>query len=626
MPRVKPKDWVPVGVPSLEPSALASIRTPVSCCVVASPGAGKTEFLAQKATYLLQTGICTDPKQILAVSFKREAAFTLMERVAVRCNPEMATRFTSQTFDGFSKGLVDRFLSVIPAHWRPSRDYEIVEPKWRDYQQSLVSSRQASRVWAPGVAALSERQFESHLLGQVRLPADIRDASTPLEFAVFRWIAENLRGGTGSSLTFAMINRLAELLLRANPQILSGLRMTYPFVFLDEFQDVTYGQYDLLATAFHGSGATLTAVGDNKQRIMSWAGARPDAFNRFVADYAAEERSLGFNYRSSPALVEFQHIVARALDPTYVQTNSAVPSTIDGHAVAFWAMERQASEAPYLAKWIKADCKKSKLAPRDYALIVRQKVDDEEKRLAPAFAREGIRLRNEARRIKAFALQDLLAEHLVRVVLAVFRLASQERAPGEWALARDSLFALRQVNPSRVGASKTEAELEKIIGRLRSGLVKLKPTPENSVKLLDFALEQLNFKAFAWAYPAYAVGDQLDLARESLYEFMRECAQGAPTWTECLDRFEGIDSVPLLTIHRSKGLQYHTTVILGLDDKQWWAFSLEPEDAMSAFFVALSRAKQRIILTYASENGNELLTTVYELLERANLDAIEIDA
>ena len=55
-----------------------------------------------------------------------------------------------------------------------------------------------------------------------------------------------LRPGQPSALTFVGINRLAELLLRANPHIRRALIATYPFVFVDEFQDTTYAQYDFL--------------------------------------------------------------------------------------------------------------------------------------------------------------------------------------------------------------------------------------------------------------------------------------------------------------------------------------------------------------------------------------------
>ncbi|MEV0392925.1 UvrD-helicase domain-containing protein [Polymorphospora rubra] len=77
-------DWRPSGVDDLEPAAWNALRDPGNAAVVAGPGAGKTEFLAQRATYLLQTGICPWPRRILAISFKRDAAANLGQRVAAR--------------------------------------------------------------------------------------------------------------------------------------------------------------------------------------------------------------------------------------------------------------------------------------------------------------------------------------------------------------------------------------------------------------------------------------------------------------------------------------------------------------------------------------------------------------
>jgi hypothetical protein len=78
MKRFVPADtWIPVGVKSLEPNALHVVRDEVNGLVVAGPGAGKTELLAQRACYLLQTGLCPPPHQILAISFKKDAAANL---------------------------------------------------------------------------------------------------------------------------------------------------------------------------------------------------------------------------------------------------------------------------------------------------------------------------------------------------------------------------------------------------------------------------------------------------------------------------------------------------------------------------------------------------------------------
>lgn len=69
MSLVRPEDWVPQGIVELEDRAWEALReTDRSVCVTAGAGAGKTEFLAQKASYLLQTGLCLAPKRILAIS------------------------------------------------------------------------------------------------------------------------------------------------------------------------------------------------------------------------------------------------------------------------------------------------------------------------------------------------------------------------------------------------------------------------------------------------------------------------------------------------------------------------------------------------------------------------------
>ena len=92
---------------------------------MAGPGAGKTELLAQRACYLLQTGTLTGSRRILALSFKRSAAQELYDRVAARCGPELAQRLESYTFAAWAKGLVDRFRLAIPAAYRPTADYLI---------------------------------------------------------------------------------------------------------------------------------------------------------------------------------------------------------------------------------------------------------------------------------------------------------------------------------------------------------------------------------------------------------------------------------------------------------------------------------------------------------------------
>src|SRR4051812_8594604 len=121
-----PRDtWSPVGIEALEPAALEAVKHDGSACVTAGPGAGKTELLAQRAAYLLMSGMCKRPQRILAISFKRDAAKNLSERVRERCGAELSRRLTSVTFDSFTKSIVDRFGLCLPVGWRPPAYYEI---------------------------------------------------------------------------------------------------------------------------------------------------------------------------------------------------------------------------------------------------------------------------------------------------------------------------------------------------------------------------------------------------------------------------------------------------------------------------------------------------------------------
>src|SRR5690242_13461534 len=93
--RVRPHDWRPIGVEELEANALQVVRATNNRSVIAGPGAGKTELLAQRAAYLLQTGWARAPRRVLAICYKRDAASNLVARVRQRCHRNHAGRFDS---------------------------------------------------------------------------------------------------------------------------------------------------------------------------------------------------------------------------------------------------------------------------------------------------------------------------------------------------------------------------------------------------------------------------------------------------------------------------------------------------------------------------------------------------
>ena len=379
-----PNEWRPAGIAELEGGAWQALRSHKNRVVIAGPGAGKTELLAQRACYLLQTGIVRSPRRILAISFKRDAAKNLKDRVALRCDSNDAARFDSLTFDAFAKGLLDRFNLALPEVWRPSADYEI-----------LFTTRRNFDDFVRDLDLPTAANFERDAVLGSELPAAGLDLQSPIEHAAAIWWHQKLRDGSRSNLTFPMIGRLVELLIRTNPMIRQALRATYSHVFLDEFQDTTHVQYDLVKSVFWGSDAVLTAVGDNKQQIMRWAMALDDPFSMFEEDFKAERIQLSNNYRSSPTLVRIQHDIALSVDENAGDVESRVTANVDEEACEILEFATPEDEANHLADFIESQITQGMATPRDFAILVRQRPDRYFQRLESIFRDWGLAVRDE---------------------------------------------------------------------------------------------------------------------------------------------------------------------------------------------------------------------------------------
>lgn len=90
-------------------------------------------------------------------------------------------------------------------------------------------------------------------------------------------------------------------------------------------------------------------------------------------------------------------------------------------------------------------------------------------------------------------------------------------------------------------------------------------------------------------------------------------------------RYEGVNALALMTLHKSKGLEYHTVIFIGLDDSAWWNYPQDTAEATAGFFVAFTRAKQRVIFTYTPQRGaRNTIAPLYALLKAAGVQKTEI--
>lgn len=622
---VDPAAWRPIGVEDLEPAAWDALRSEGSTVVVAGPGAGKTEFLAQRAAYLLQTGICPVPQRILAISFKTDAAKNLRTRVQSRIDPRQARRLDSLTFDAFTKLLVDRFKRGLRHPYRLDHGYDLWFPKARDYRDYLSDlAGAAPDEWRHAVAAIQPNSFEPVLVGCRRLDPLGVEASDGESFAIRTWWDQALPADAQARLTFTNINRLAELLVRTTPQIRRALWTTYPFVFVDECQDTTAAQFDLLTSLFGDSPTRVTAVGDSKQRIMGWAGALADALTEVAAAFGADRFPLVMNHRSVPDLISLQRHVAWMLEPSDGPDQLGQPLPDGTDAAGVWSTKRITSEVERVAADISARLAADDVGPSDCAILVRQTPEVFEPELAAALNVQGMGLRNEAERIGRSTLQDLLVEELTKYVVAVVRVVAEQRNPEAWSHATQVLRNALALDFDDETAARRMADHFDLWVSEQQTWTRVTPvTADSANELVTRAIDLVGEQSLRSLVPSYQAGDSFEIAAEALRIRVGQVADGQ-SWQTLADAVLATGSVPMLTVHKSKGLEFEHVYFLGLDDRQWWAHEPGEVEGVSTFFVGLSRARQTARFCFCEQRGPRIRVAEFlDTLVQANVPVEE---
>lgn len=607
------EDWCPAAGFRLEVEAMDTVINDKNTLVVAGPGAGKTELLAQRACFLLETNTCRYPKKILAISFKKDAADNLKERVELRCGKELASRFESKTYDAFAKEIVDRFKNSLDESYRPSNNYNIAENS--DVRRAFEIAGLSFR----GNQTDFNRAYGNKLsINKLPLHTDFID-----KIFIDAWnvlLKGNKDNNFESSLTFEMISRLAEYLIRTNRYIKKAIEMTYSHVFLDEFQDTTSIQYDLVKACFFKTATIITAVGDGKQRIMLWAGARKSIFEDFQNDFLSQKRTLIMNHRSAPRLVEIQKAMYNRLNEEIIdlQTNEKWNHE-DGEAY-LRLFKDYIKEADILSEEI-ARLLETGIKINEICILVKQSVDIYSKEIINKLSQLNIKARNEA------VYQDLLKEDIIKILVSLFRLASNDRRPDDWDYIYDILGELYGIDEGYKPKILNDfiSKVELMINDLKANL---NITDEKQFSdLVDSKVEYISYEKFASKFQQYKSKDYFDDLVDKFKRLVWIEYNETKDWIKAIDNFEGKNSISIMTIHKSKGLEYDTIFFVGLEDSAFWNFKNQPDEDRCAFFVALSRAKRRIDFTFSSDRPvgfsnlqkHDCINEFYELFKNTEI-------
>ena len=544
--------------------------------VGAGPGTGKTRTLTARVLFLVREKNVR-PENILALTFSRKAAAEMQERIASE-DETIAARAAITTFHSYG-------LDLLRRHWKlaglPPRPLMLTEAE---------------------AFALLERRIAGLELGPLRylhdpaypLPEALRAISkvkesglTPEEVAqraeasgdeIWQDIARLYAAYEGllrehGALDFADLVVRPLRLLEAYSDVLAGERSKWRQVLVDEYQDINRSGARLVQLLTGPDGTALWAVGDLRQAIYAFRGASPANVARFAEDFPGGRRmDLAVNYRSRPGLV-------------------SLFGQASGEGSEVWEPRREGLASATLA-----------IAPHDagqaegMASAMQQYVEDGYawKELAVL-----CRTRNQARNLKKALVArgipvgpgpdegGLLTRPDVRKLLA--------RLDEKTETQKDAYDSLIEMLYGSEGMARTLIE------------------PEAVTSLLMLAL------TFREREAILRLGETRPI--RSFLEHLRRLtrlgtAPSAPT-------NENEDAVRLLTVHGAKGLEFPAVFVPNLavgrfpprpmpglltplpseDEAKEEPGTVASEEEARLFFVALTRARDHLVLSRAVKHG-----------------------
>lgn len=393
------------------------------------------------------------------------------------------------------------------------------------------------------------------------------------------------------SITFADMVPLAVEIIESSQIARNAIRQTYSHVFLDEFQDCTNEQYQLIKACFEGTSTRLTAVGDTKQRIMGWAGALEGIFETYAEDFDALPLSLYQNFRSAPRLRRMQNAMVRLMDPPAALDDEDLPG--DAGEIEVLRFDTDDDEADTLADAVRGWIDDEGLNPTEIAVLVSKQQKLYGQKLRAALEARGVPYRDEDE------VQNLASEPVAALIVDFLLVAAGQRQPAAYRRLLDLVVFGRGLDQER--EYQTRSRWDRFVAGVKQRIA----TGETDLKNLDHLqtivselLDAVGRDAVVGLSPDYAQGGYLQQQIEATIDRAHTPLSDGADTAAALASFSGDRAVRIMSIHKSKGLEYDTVVMLGVEQQTFWG---KEEEERSAYFVGISRAKRRLYLTVCDQ-------------------------
>lgn len=650
------------GLNSPQREAVTTVEGPVM--VIAGAGSGKTKALTHRIAYMIQEGI--NPFSIMALTFTNKAAKEMKDRIMKLVDPHAARNVWMGTFHS----IFARILRIEAQHLGFTPDFTIYDT---DDSKQLIN------------AILKERELDTkaypakYILHRISMAKsalytpedycnnfdiqqqDLR-ANKPLIGEIFKTYNNRLQ--RANAMDFDDILFYTNVLLRDFPEILYKYQQRFEYILVDEYQDTNYAQY-LIIRRIAAMRENICVVGDDAQSIYGFRGANIQNILNFKNDYP-EQRLIRLeqNYRSTKTIVNAANSV---IDHNKDQIKKKVWSDKEeGELITVLRATSDNEEGTLVANSIFGYKMSRQLNNKDFAILYR--TNSLSRSIEESLRKQDIRYRiygglsfYDRKEVK-----DLLAyfrvvinphdeQALLRIINYPVRgigkttierlmVVADERQKGIWdVISSEEEPMPKDFNSGTVNKLRNFATMIKSFQTLLNkqnaielakhicntvGIIKdLKEddTPEGLARVQNIE-ELLNaIMEFSDKQVDEVTGEQNEV---TLNKFMEDVA--LLTDQDKKDD-EDDDYVTLMTIHSAKGLEFPYVYIVGLEENlfpgiQSLSTREDLEEERRLFYVALTRAETKLVLSYAESRyrwGNLTLSEPSRFIEEIDQSLIE---
>ena len=362
------------------------------------------------------------------------------------------------------------------------------------------------------------------------------------------------------------------------------------------------------------------------KNIMVWAGAVKTIFNDFYRELNPKCIRLIMNHRSAPRLVALQKAMYESLKEKATEVCASGNWAEDDGNIALFIADNEQLEAAAVSKDILLKISNG-VEPHDICILCKQKPQDYASAVIEELEKHGVRARIET------GYQDLIKEPIVDLFIKFMICADSRKHPNEWTFIEELLVELWGISGMRENDTFDEMQrkLSAVVNVVKKN-IQQKLDTEQWHSTLNSIIDFFGIGNIKAKFPAYKQGTYfMNVINQFESLFFEEYVAAHGVWNLAIENFRGDHSVPIMTIHKSKGLEYNAVYFIGLEDSAFWNFRNQPDEDRCTFFVALSRAKASVTFTFCKKRSgmkcpmqrHNAINEFFDLLQRPGIAEVK---